>query len=87
MEIGNLWLIPVSILFNCGLYLLLKHYLVKWFCRYFLSTSVLLECTLNKKLQANGAAVRNGLTKPSEKDYCGGRKLVTDGEVATVSME
>ena len=67
--------------------MLLKRYLVKWFCRSFLSKSVVLESTLKNKRPSNGVAVINGLTKPREKDYYGGRKLVTNGEVATVSVE
>lgn len=92
MEIGNLWLIPLSIIGNCSLYWVLKHYLVKWFCRSFLSESVQLECDLKKKKKQtkneheNGMVVANGY-KASNKGKYGGKKLVTDGDVNGVSME
>lgn len=93
MEIGNLWIIPLSILFNSGLYWLLKHYLVKWYCRRFLSDTAQLECDLKAPTEgvANGTAVNgtaNGHVKSSEKEVMyNGKKLVTDGDVNGVSME
>ena len=95
MEIGNLWLIPVSIFFNCSLYWVQKHYLIKWFCRRFLSESVQLECDLPSHENAN--AKSNGLTdtrangfsggKASDKGTYHGKKLVSQGDVNGVAME
>ena len=102
MEIGNLWLIPVSIFLNSSLYWVQKHYLIKWFCRRFLSNSVQLECDLktNQDTIANGSLsngngqLANGNTSEKHKKYDSsktityeGKKLVTDGEVNGVAME
>jgi hypothetical protein len=97
MEVGNLWLIPFSILLNVSLYQVQKHYLVKWFCRTFLSSSVQLECDLKlKQSSANGTShntsngVANGGSATSNNkisDPYHGKKLVTDGEVNGVAME
>lgn len=97
MEIGNLWLIPVSIFLNSSLYWVQKHYLIKWFCRKFLSGSVQLECDLPPKKEgiANGTvadSTSNGQL-PAEKydsdksTTYNGKKVVTDGEINGVAME
>ena len=90
MEVGNLWLIPFSVLFNSSLYFLQKHYLIKWFCRRFLTETVVLECDLNDKKTlsngttktTNGVVQANGVTNQHSK-----KKIVTDGEIASVAME
>lgn len=103
MEVGNLWLIPVSIFLNISLYQVQKHYLIKWFCRTFLTSSVQLECDLKAQESsangtchntANGVAKSNGVpaaTKNSELHHeegtYHGKKIVTDGEVNGVAME
>lgn len=103
MEIGNLWLIPISIFLNISLYWVQKRYLVKWFCRTFLSKSVQLECDLSKAKQSSASgciasgSTPNGLiandhdgltsTTSHEKGTYYGKKLVTDGEVNGVAME
>ena len=101
MEIGNLWLIPVSIFFNFSLYWVQKHYLIKWFCRNFLYDSVQLECDIKSKKtdsdvangDANGAAavVSNGYHAKEENHISSsehtGKKLVTDGEINGCAME
>lgn len=101
MEVGNLWLIPFSICLNISLYQVQKHYLVKWFCRTFLSKSVQLESDLKAKQSstngscyntANGVAMSNGVSATNGevhhwKDTYYGKKLVTDGEVNGVAME
>ena len=91
MEVGNLWLIPFSILFNSGFYWLQKHYLIKWYCRRFLSESVVLKCDLNNKQShsngTNGAMHANGIDSCEAKDNYVKRKIVTDGDIAGVSME
>ena len=100
MEIGNLWLIPVSIFLNISLYWVQKHYLIKWFCRTFLTDSVQLECDLKKMKKepsvsnGNASGLSNGHVKgvkdakESHKatEYSG-KKLVTDGEINGVAME
>lgn len=90
MEVGNLWLIPVSIFLNSSLYWLQKHYLIKWFCRKFLSNSVQLECDLELEQEVVANGVVNGqLTNeqlPSKK-LKKKKKLVTDGEVNGIAME
>lgn len=100
MEVGNLWLIPFSICLNISLYQVQKHYLVKWFCRTFLSKSVQLESDLKaKQSSTNGFCRANGIATLSngvpatdgevhhEKGTYYGKKLVTDGEVNGVAME
>ena len=92
MELGNLWLIPLSILFNSSLYWVQKHYLIKWFCRTFLTDSVQLECDLKKKQPSGGSTangvVANGHAGPAEPaGTYQGKKIVTDGEVNGVAME
>ena len=87
MDVGNLWLIPASIFFNVTLYQAMKHYLVKWFCRRFLRKSVVLECDVKGEQRTNGAVVANGHVKQNKGDFYGGRKLVTDAQVACISME
>ncbi len=97
MEVGNLWLIPLSLLFNSGLFWLQKHYLVKWYCRRFLAESVVLECDLNNNRTnsnangfgagsnghcSNGKGVNNSELKVPCK-----KKTVTDGDISAVSME
>lgn len=98
MEIGNLWLIPFSIFLNSSLYWVQKHYLIKWFCRRFLTDSVQLECDLknNQKESSisngNAAGLSNGHVKDAKEsshsatDYSG-KKLVTDGEINGIAME
>lgn len=100
MEVGNLWLIPISIFLNTSLYWVQKHYLIKWFCRTFLSKSVQLECDLKAKQRGDyttDSGTPNGVTangvvpttsrKPHEKGTYYGKKLVTDGDVNGVAME
>lgn len=94
MEMEYLWLIPFSIFLNSSLYWVQKHYLIKWFCRKFLSDSVQLECDLkaqNKNYgHSNGAvaSVSNGqLNEGTKQGSQNERKLVTDGEINGVSME
>ncbi len=99
MEVGNLWIIPLSILFNSSLYWVQKHYLVKWFCRKFLSKSVQLECDLKQSQEnAKVTALSNGVTSQSNhrtvsdtkippQEDSHGKKLVTEGEVNGVAME
>ena len=102
MELGYLWLIPVSICLNSSLYLIQKHFLIKWFCRTFLSSSVQLECDLKHEGEpvSNGTATSNGQLSNGQplvkqlKKYdsnqritYNGKKLVTDGEVNGVAME
>lgn len=92
MDVGYFWLIPISIFLNTSLYWVQKHYLIKWFCRKFLSKSVQLECDLKAKQSiANGASQSNGVVANGvghhEKGTYYGRKLVTDGEVNGIAME
>lgn len=100
MEVGNLWLIPVSIFLNSSLYWIQKHYLIKWFCRTFLSGSVQLECDLKTtEAEVTNGSVPNGQMTNGElpkklKKYDSnqritykGKKLVTDGEICGVAME
>ena len=86
MEIGNLWLIPVSIFLNVSLYWVQKHYLIKWFCRRFLSDSVQLECDLKKDSDVSNGNITNG-HHVQEMKASKGKKLVTDGEINGVAME
>ncbi len=98
MEIGNLWLIPVSIFLNSSLYWVQKHYLIKWFCRTFLYDSVQLECDLkntkkdlavangNSSVLSNGYLTQDVKENHSASEY-GGKKLVTQGEINGIAME
>lgn len=101
MEIGNLYLIPISIFLNFSLFWVQKHYLIKWFCRAFLYDSVQLECDLKKEDQkkTNGSAisngdatvVSNGYHKVEQEDLAPskhtGKKLVTNGDISGCAME
>jgi len=94
MALGNLWLIPFSVVLNSGLYFLQKHYLLKWICRRFLSKTVVLECDLkDKKTLSNGTTkTTNGVVHANGVDSSGAKKhvekkLVTDGDIASASME
>lgn len=91
MEIGNLWLIPISIFLNSSLYWVQKHYLIKWFCRRFLSESVQLECDLPSHENVNGLTDTraNGFSggKVSEKGTYHGKKLVSQGDMNGIATE
>ena len=77
MEVGYLWLIPISIFLNVSLYQVQKHYLIKWFCRTFLTSSLQLECDLKAKQSStngtchntsNGVAKSNGVSTAATKN-------------------
>ena len=85
MEVGNLWLIPVSIFCNSSLYWIQKRFILKWFCRQFLSKTVQLECDV-KTTKLNGmGTTKNGYIGMTEEHSR--KKLVTDGDINAVAME
>lgn len=78
-------LIPVSVVWNLSLYWLQKYFLVKWFCRNTLSSSVQLQCDLKP---AEDPVKVPGDQKHAERRVGqAGVKLVTDEDVNKISME
>lgn len=79
------WTVLGSVLFHSCLYQISKHYLVKWVCRQFLSGTVKLESDL--KSETGGietlSSSRSDLITPKKEK----KKVVTDGDVATVAVE
>ena len=82
VEGGGGWLFtaPVIFMVYSALYLVQKHFLVKWFCRNCLSKSVELECdTVN----ASTVKEKQGDINRSIQN----RKLVTDEDVRKIATE
>ena len=74
---NSLWLVCASLLWYSSVYLLQKHFLVKWVCRHCLSRLVQLECDVKDQASTSEGRDRRE----------GGKKLVTDGDVSKIAME
>ena len=85
---NSVWLVSASLVWYSALYLLQKHFLVKWVCRNCFPKLVQLECDLEEKGNCDSPASESQSNKKVEdRGEKRSRKLITDGDVNKIAME
>ncbi len=79
-EVTGFWFVVGSVLFHSILYQASKHYLVEWICKRFFSKEVVLERDLKNETSSSTATSKL-------RAHSGDKKVVTDGDIATVAVE